>query len=74
VKWYDTLQFQSSNNKVYSSFGSIYINPVIQVMLGWVVWGCEKDFTWVAWLLINIARVGVKVRVGLEILFYKILR
>jgi len=26
----------------------------------------SKSYAWVEWLLINIARVGVKVRVGLE--------
>ena len=36
------------------------------LMLAWVVWGSEKGFALVVWLLINIARVGVKVRVGLE--------
>ncbi len=43
-KWYDTLQNQS-NTEIYSSFGSIYFNPVITVMwlrLAWVEWGCEK--------------------------------
>jgi len=40
-------------------------------MLAWVVWGSKKDFAWVEWSLIHIARVGVKVRFGLEKLFYK---
>jgi len=40
-------------------------------MLAWVVWGSESGFAWVAWLLINNARVDVKVRIGLEKLFYK---
>jgi len=40
-------------------------------MLAWVVWGCEKGFAWVAGLFINIARIGVKVRVGLEKIFYE---
>jgi len=35
-------------------------------MLAWVVLGSESDFAWITWLLINIARVDVKVRVGLE--------
>jgi len=26
-------------------------------LLAWVVWGCEKGFAWVSWLLINIAKV-----------------
>jgi len=38
-------------------------------MLNKEVWGCEKGFDCVAWLLINIARLGVKVSVGLEKLF-----
>jgi hypothetical protein len=29
-------------------------------MLVFVVCGCDKGFAWVVWLLINIARVGVK--------------
>jgi len=39
VKWYDTFQVQS-NTEVYSSFASIYIDPVIRVIqlrLAWVV-------------------------------------
>ncbi len=38
-------------------------------MLSWVVLGSEIGFAWVVWLLITIARVGEKVRVGLEKLF-----
>jgi len=50
----------------------LYQSSYLQLlMLDWVVWDCKKGFTSVAWLLINIARVGVKVRVGLEKLFYK---
>jgi len=37
--------------------------------LAWVVWGWEKGFTWVVWLLIDIARVGLKVMVDLDKLF-----
>jgi len=33
--------------------------------------GCERGFAWVAWLLINISRIGVKVRVGLEKIIYE---
>jgi len=66
-----SIQYWSLN----SSFACICINPVIaviQLRLAWVVWGCEiKGFPWVVWLLINTARVGVKIRVGLEKLFYK---
>ncbi len=61
-------------HKVNSSFASIYISTVsidIKLKLPWVVWGCEKGLCWVAWPLINIARIGAKVRVGLEKLFYK---
>jgi len=29
-------------------------------MLAWIVWACERDFAWVAWLLINIDKVGGK--------------
>ncbi len=29
-------------------------------MLAFVVCGCDKGFAWVVWLLIYIARVGVK--------------
>jgi len=57
------------NSKVYSSFVGIYINPVIydySKRLGWVMWCCDKGFAWVGWLIINIARVGAKVWVGLE--------
>ncbi len=71
VKWYDTFQVQS-NTEVYSSFASIYINPVIWLMLDWVVWGSGNVFALVGWLLINIVREGVKTRVGLEKLYYEI--
>jgi len=40
-------------------------------MFAWVVCGYEKGFACLAWPLINTGRVGVKVRVGLEKLFYK---
>jgi hypothetical protein len=61
------------NAEVYSSFASVYINPVIysrliNVGLGSV--NCEIVI-YVAWLLINIARVGVKAGVDLEKLFYE---
>jgi len=42
-------------------------------MLAWVVWGSENGFAWVARLLGHVARVGVKVRVCLKKLFYKML-
>lgn len=48
----------------------ISIQLIILLMLAWVEWGCEKTFAWAAWLFINIALVGVKVRIGLEELFY----
>jgi len=38
-------------------------------MLAWVLWDSENGFAWVAWILINVACVVVKVRVGLEKLF-----
>jgi len=67
VKWYDTVQVQSKT-QVYSSFVSIHINPAMNsfliYMLAGIVWGSESGFAQVAWLLINIARVGVKVMVG----------
>ena len=40
-------------------------------MFGWVVWCSKIGLTWVAWLLIIIAKVDVQMRVGLEKLFYK---
>jgi hypothetical protein len=40
-------------------------------MWTWVVRGGEKGFSWIAWLLINIVRIGVKSRVGLEKLGYE---
>jgi len=76
VKWYATVQVQL-NTKVYSSFLSIDINPVIYsylISVAWLVWGCEKGFAKFAWvLLINTTRVDVKVRVCLkkQILFYE---
>jgi len=62
-KWYETIQVQW-NTEVYSSFASIYcisilLFTVIKLMLAWVVWGFEKGFAWVAWILIDIARIGV---------------
>ncbi len=70
IRWHATVQVKS-NTEFYSSFASIYINAVISLRLAWVEWGCEKGFAWKAWLLINIAMVGVKVKVGLEKLLYK---
>lgn len=41
-------------------------------MLAWVVLSNESGFAWETWLLIDIARVGLKISVGLvETLFYK---
>jgi len=52
-------------------FISIQLLTVIYITLACVVWGSKKGFAWVAWLLIYIARVGVKVRVGLEKLSFE---
>ena len=38
-------------------------------MLACLVWGSEKGLGLAVCLLINVARVGVKVRVGLEKIF-----
>jgi hypothetical protein len=62
--------FKFNQILIYSSFASIFINPVIHSYfinagLG-NVWGGDKGLAWLAWLLITIAGVGVKVKVGLE--------
>ncbi len=53
-------------------FISIHVITVVSLRLSWVVRGCERGFAWVACLLINISWIGVKVRVGLEKIIYKI--
>ncbi len=53
-------------------FISIELFAVINLMLA-KVWGSENGSAWVAPLLINAVRVGVKVRVGLVKLITKII-
>ncbi len=68
VKWYDTVQVKL-NTDVYSWFASMYSNLVITdiyLRLVWVEWSVKNSFACVVWLLINIARVVVKVRVGFK--------
>jgi hypothetical protein len=55
VKWCSHNEIQS-NSKVYSSFSSIYINPVIYSLLIKVAWGAS---VWVAY--INLLISGAKV-------------
>jgi len=64
VKWYDTVKYL----KYWCLFicEYFYQSSYLITMLAWVVLGCEKGFAGVAWLLINIARVVVKDRVGLK--------
>ncbi len=38
------------------------------------MWGNEKVFAWVVWLLFNNDRVGVKVGVGVEKLIYEVMK
>ncbi len=62
VKWYDTIEVQS-NTEVYSSFATIYINPVIKV-ISWLGW--RKDAR-SRFALFNLCCHGcAQDRVGLE--------
>ncbi len=56
VKWRSHNEVQS-NSEVYSSFASIYINPVVYSLLTKVAWGA---FVWVAY--INLLISGAKVK------------
>jgi hypothetical protein len=56
VKWCSHNEVQS-NSKVYSSFASIYINPVVYSLLIKVAWGAS---VWVAY--INLLISGAKVK------------
>ncbi len=58
VKWCSHNEIQS-NSEVYSSFASIYINPVVYCLLIKVAWGAS---VWVAY--INLLISGAKVKWG----------
>ncbi len=72
VKWCSHNEIQS-NSEVYSSFASIYINPVVHSLLIKVAWWAS---VWVAYINLLISGAKVKGRnyftkIGYQLIIFK---